>query len=691
MRIPNINQTGVPGAEQISLGAISSAAQGKMKATQSLTKVVDDYQAKVQKAETDEEYSRLSNGFTRDTGAAWEEIKTQAQVDGNGAPTHDQLMPQYKAAHDKIFKDYSGRVKFNPNKASFTQFADRTLTGNTNTIRGEAGRRTISHLSGAYQQSKIDLMNGANGLKDFAKVQESAVATGLVSSGQAAVDYDSFQHEFKTNQIMTQFKSERDLGRGQEYLNSISGKTGPINGSPQERNPNGAFPESFDEGEQRTIINSMQAELNRDEATLSAARRATDSNLKAQQKDLVNEAKRYQSQVDGGALLTNGFVETYTSMISSVVDPVERADLERSLRWYADGQAILHSDTGHSLDDLVANRDAIISTPVTTVDEGERRETLLKTLNLSIAQIEKDPQQAAINMGILKPNQTTLTDAIKSGDISGWLQESGIRKQMVDEYWGIDAEVMNSDNVETLGDHLDSPEGIQTLKSVVDTLGPSTETFLAKLYTKGYQSLAVIGDLMRQADSGSSVSYVLQGKGMMDSDADVTMYMPDKDLAGIDFDELVGVGTESDSLFGDDWRYRGAIKTSISHAYVALSARAGDSSGAFDEDRYEQAMASVIGNVFMRGDNVFGSGGYVIPSPRRNMDEGDTDDWVNNLPITTFDGIDTDLDAQQIHQEMIDGDIDLVWAGEQGAYFLERNNMFIKKPDGSDFVLEYKD
>ena len=673
MRIPGINQTGVPGAEQLSLGAISSAAQAKMRTSQTLTKVVDDYQTKVVKAETDEEYSRLANGFSRDTSEAWDGIKNQARVDENGAPTYDQLMPQYQAAHDKIVKDYNGRIKFNPNKAAFNQFADRTLTGNTNTVRGESSRRTVAHLSGAYQQSKIDLMNSANGLEEFSTIQEGAVSTGLVSPGQAAIDYDSFQHEHNTNRIMSEFQSERDLGRGQEFLDGI------------------AFPGSFDEGEQQSVINTMRAELNRDEATLSAAQRSADSNLKAQQKVLVKEAKRYQSQVDGGALLTNGFVETYTSMINSVADPVERADLERSLRWYADGQSILHSETGHSLDDLVTSRDSIKSMPVTTVDEGERREALLKTLDLSIAQIEKDPQQAAINMGILKPNQTTLTDAITSGDISGWLQESGTRKQMVDEYWGIDAEIMNSDDVETLGDHLDSPEGIQTLRSVVDTLGPSTETFLAKLYTKGYQSLAVIGDLMRQADSGSSVSYVLQGKSMMDSDADVTMYMPDKDLAGIDFDELVGVGTGNDSLFGDDWRYRGAMKTSISHAYVALSARAGDNSGDFDEDRYEQAMASVIGNVFMRGDNVFGSGGYVIPSPRRNMDEGDTDDWVNNLPITTFDGIDTDLDAQQVHQEMIDGDIDLVWAGEQGAYFLERNNMFIKKPDGSDFLLEYKD
>ena len=51
MRIPNINQTGVPGAEQISLGAISSAAQAEMRTTQALVQVVDDYQVMSNKAE----------------------------------------------------------------------------------------------------------------------------------------------------------------------------------------------------------------------------------------------------------------------------------------------------------------------------------------------------------------------------------------------------------------------------------------------------------------------------------------------------------------------------------------------------------------------------------------------------------------------------------------------------------------
>jgi hypothetical protein len=86
VRIPNINQTGVPGAEQISLGAISSAAQAKMRTSQELVKVVDTYQAKVQKAETDEEYSRLSNSLDRSAAEAWDHIKSTPAVDENGDP-----------------------------------------------------------------------------------------------------------------------------------------------------------------------------------------------------------------------------------------------------------------------------------------------------------------------------------------------------------------------------------------------------------------------------------------------------------------------------------------------------------------------------------------------------------------------------------------------------------------------------
>ena len=181
MKIPGINQTGVPGAEQISLGAISSAASAKMQTNSALTKVVNDYQTKIVKAETDEEYSRLANGFSRDTSAAWQDIQDQDRVDANGAPTHGTMMEQYQSAHDKIAKDYSSRVKFNPNKGAFTQFADQTLTRNIGAVRGEVGRRTIAHLSGAYEQSKIDLMQSPNGMLEFAETQQRALEVGLIT------------------------------------------------------------------------------------------------------------------------------------------------------------------------------------------------------------------------------------------------------------------------------------------------------------------------------------------------------------------------------------------------------------------------------------------------------------------------------------------------------------------------------
>ena len=84
MRIQGISQTGVPGAEQISLGAISSAAQAKMKTTQALTKVVGDYEAKVQKAEQEAEMHSATIGLEKDTQALMQSIESSNAYDDDG-------------------------------------------------------------------------------------------------------------------------------------------------------------------------------------------------------------------------------------------------------------------------------------------------------------------------------------------------------------------------------------------------------------------------------------------------------------------------------------------------------------------------------------------------------------------------------------------------------------------------------
>jgi len=663
VRIPGINQTGVPGAEQLSLGAISSAAQAKMRTTQALTKVVDDYQTKVRQAETNEEYSRLSNGFTRDTGSAWEEIKSQARVDENGAPTYDQMMSQYSAAHKKISKDYNGRVKFQPNKSAFSQFADSTLTRNTNAVNGEVGRRAVAHLSGAYQQSKVDYMNNPNGLEEFAMAQQAAEQGGLINPGQRVADYDAFQQEHHTNRLMSEFQTERDMGRGQEYIDTM------------------AFPDTFDEGEQLRLESQMGVFLRSDQVNVDAKARAEASAVKAEQKLVTDEAKRHQKVITSGAVLADGFVDNYIELVGKVSNPQEKRDLSNSLTWYADGQSLLHGEDS-SLDNLIEMHGALSATAITDVDEGERRDVLVNMLDGAISSINKDPQQAAINMGLLKPQQSTLREAIESGDIANYLKEQTTRKALIDDHWGINTSLFKDDEIDTLSTHLNEPKGYKTLESLVTTMDGGSHELLAKIFTKGYRTLAVVGDLMSQEDAGSAVELVHNGKKLADGEGGLGFYGPEKDSAKLNFDDYIGDGSKD--LFEGDYEIKQGMQDAVKFAYAGLSIRAGDNSGDFDEDRYEAALNAVVGNVYERGD-------YMFVTPRREMKEYHVTKWLNRLDETDFGGMDSDLDWEQVKKEVISGDIDLVPIGEQGRYMMSRNGMFLKDGNTNDFIMEYKE
>ena len=667
MRIPGINQTGVPGAEQLSLGAISSAVQAKMQTTSALTRVVDDYQTKVVKAETDEEYSRLSNGFARDTGAAWDGIKNQARIDENGDPTYKQMMGQYEIAHNKLAKEYSGRVTINSNKGAFSRYADSTLTNNTNAVRGEEGRRAVEHLTGSYTQSKIDLMGNPDGIAMFAELQSGALSTGLINDSQRANDFDAFQHEHETNTLMSNFQTSRDAGldakEGQTYLENLE------------------FPASFDDGEKQRVLDQMGIMLRSDQVKVDAKARTEASAVKAEQKVITDEAKRHQKIITSGAILADGFVDSYTDLIGKISDPIERRDLSNSLRWYADGQSLLHGEN-HSLDDLIEAHGTLSATAVTDVTEGERRDVLVNMIDGAISSINQDPQQAAVTMGLLKPQQSTLRDAIGSGDIEAYLKEQSLRKALIDEHWGINTSLFKDDEIDALSDHLNAPKGYKTLESLVKTMDGGSHELLAKIFTKGYRTLAVVGDLMSQEDAGSAVELVHNGKKLADGEGGLGFYGPEKDSAKLNFDDYIGDGSKD--LFEGDHEIKQGMQDAVKFAYAGLSMRAKDNSGDFDEDRYEAALNAVVGNVYERGD-------YMFVTPRREMKEYHVKKWLNRLDEADFSSIDPDLDWEQVKKEVISGDIDLVPIGEQGRYMMSRNGMFLKDGNTQDFILEYKE
>jgi hypothetical protein len=641
-----------------------------MRTSQALVKVVDTYQAKVQKAETDEEYSRLSNSLDRSAAEAWDHIKSTPAVDENGDPTHGSMLDRFDVAYKKLSKSHGDRVKMTPNKAALSHASRSLMTQYTHTINGEMSKRSVAHLGGAYEKSRRDLMTSPDGLNKFIEAQQSALANNVISPAKQEADFDIFRQEFSANEIKSEFQLAHGSKTGKAYAENIS------------------YPEWFDQAEQDSLDSYMQVILGRDEVQAKADERKVEAERKAQQTLLTDEAKRHQKVITSGAMLADGFVESYIDLVGQISNPVDQRALQNSLKWYADGQSLLHGDA-HSLDDLIEAHGTLSAAAVHDVTEGERRDTIVNMLDGAISAINKDPQQAAVNMGLLKPQQSTLREAIESGDITSYLKEQVVRKALVDEHWGINTSLFKDDEIDALSKHLDSAQGYGTLESLVKATESNAHDLLSKIFTKGYRTLAVVGDLMSQEDAGLAIELVHNGKKLADSEGGLGHYGPAKDEAKIHFDDYITVTSmlgDKKDLFEGDHEIKQGMLDAVKFAYAGLSMRAGDNSGEFNEDRYKEALESVVGNVYERG-------GYMFLAPRRGMKEHHVGMWLKRMDESDFNGMDADLDWGAIKKELRNGDIDLVPIGEQGRYMLSRNGAFIKddQGNGADFVLEYKD
>ena len=580
MKIPGINQTGLPGAEQISLGAISSAANAKMQTNSALTKVVNDYQTKIVKAETDEEYSRLSNGFARDTSAAKDEIYNQARVDENGAPTHGNMLEQYQAAHSKIAKDYNGRVKFNPNKGAFTRYADSTLTNNTNVVRGEVGRRTIAHLSGAYEQSRIDLMQSPDGLLEFAEAQQKALEVGLITAGKMATDFDSFQHEHHTNRIMSEFQDERDLGRGQAYLDGID------------------LPPTFDEGERQQMENRMNADLRNDQVIANREIARVEREAKELEATTMKAARKGKVMLESGRPMTENQLNQINDTISQLTDPdnIEQMEIARDV--YGNVQSLMSMTREQRIDALNQTYDPNADYRGFVIQESTRK--AYRAIEQSIA---ADPHQAYLMYGGGEPMEKITKDNIAESLATA--QDNQIK---VSAWIGEDAPPMSLSQLNDL-----KRIGVPALDDILTAYDKEEAgKLLTLLYKEDAGEMAVVGSLALQADGESSYNAYLAGASALNAN-------PDYKLSG----KLSLNKDTPRSLFYD--ATAGLFETSNTKAeksmqlvadtiYIGLAEAAGLQPGdpELNADLYEQAIKLAVGNIVDYGDNK-------ILLPSRNM------------------------------------------------------------------------
>ena len=663
MRIPGINQTGVPGAEQISLGAISSAAQGKMRTNQALIKVVDDYQTKVVKAETDEEYSRLANGFSRDTSAAWDGIKNQARVDENGAPTHDQMLSQYEEAHDKITKDYNGRVKFNPNKAAFSQFTDNTLTSNTNAVRGEVGRRTVAHLSGAYQQSKIDLMQSPNGLQEFAAAQQRAVEVGLINEGQKVTDFDTFQHEHNTNRIMSEFQSERDLGRGQEYLDGMS------------------FPGSFDEGEQQRIKDQITADLNNDQVKIRQQEAKVKQEATSLEIETWNAARKGKVMLESGQTMTDTQFSQITETIGQLTDPDHQEQMSISLDVYNNIQTLMSMTREERTDALNQTYDS---------NADYRGFVVQQSTQKAYAAIERavasDPHQAWVMYAGGEP-----MEAITKDNLIDSLTQAKSNQTKVSAWIGEDAPPMSLSQLNAL-----KRIGVPALDEILTVYGQEdSAAVLTLLYKEGAGEMAAVGAIALQVDGEGAYNHYMVGAKILQENKDYAL----GNEIGANNDSARSLFHEATKgLFPRHAEFSKSLQDVAGKIYASLAEQSQIKPGELNAELYEQAVTLAVGNIVDYNDNP-------LIMPTRQWTEDKFNTAIETLTLEQVDvmggfaeatlkgrnGNPRTVTPEAMLSKLQSGEAQLKQGSEFGQYQVWFDGRAVENAAGTQFILDFSE
>tara|TARA_B110000977_G_scaffold176278_1_gene231785 strand:- start:525 stop:2012 length:1488 start_codon:yes stop_codon:yes gene_type:complete len=212
VRIPNINQTGVPGAEQISLGAISSAAQASMKTTQALTKVVDDYQVMSNKAEAVAEYGQKYESSLATLDAAYDGMINSPHFDENNNPTYRDLEQRWnQQSMNHVTQTLNG---FN-NKNAATKYkedASTYLRSKASDIRGIVRKRQVDYSNGVLNLQLEKYKMQPDGVKKIGEAIETQMKLGTLDFDTGTKLLQTSLEDHASTQLTIRIQSAEDDG-----------------------------------------------------------------------------------------------------------------------------------------------------------------------------------------------------------------------------------------------------------------------------------------------------------------------------------------------------------------------------------------------------------------------------------------------------------------------------------------------
>jgi len=194
--------------------------------------------------------------------------------------------------------------------------------------------------------------------------------------------------------------------------------------------------------------------------------------------------------------------------------------------------------------------------------------------------VKKDPQLAAVQMGILKPQINTLQQAVDNNDLKTFFGEMVQRKNSIDDLWGIDSNLFYESDTNLLSQMINKKDSI-FLGEVVNSLGEQSYDVLENLLGKASNDKVILGSLMAQEDGGEAVIHVTNGMKLVSS-----VPMPSTaDMSDLFEDRFTNSGLYPQG----DANYKMGMMDNVRYAYASLSGS--DYSKELNEDRMIDAKA----------------------------------------------------------------------------------------------------
>ena len=225
MKIPRFQSSGLPGAEQQSVGAIVSAGRAKMYGgMNALNKVVDEFGQRILQEEQEAEYHRLSRDLSNKATAMTEGIFERGHVNEQGDPTHGTMEADFKTGFDSLRKGMMDRIQHRGNEAALTKEFDRLQDGYSSKVRSEVRTRSVALLKVGDLEHLDSLMGDTKtGLQQAEQFFKKAELTQRYSATDLYAMQDKFERNWFNNKVMTEFQGAMDMGleHAQTYADSV--------------------------------------------------------------------------------------------------------------------------------------------------------------------------------------------------------------------------------------------------------------------------------------------------------------------------------------------------------------------------------------------------------------------------------------------------------------------------------------